>query len=162
MDVKARLSRELVELERNVPMEAMSIPSHFRSVKEFRMEALNEDRLLAFYDRMGFRDLKKRIKNKIKFGRQTTSNNSGITSGRYDSILEGSSKLKGNSETVSKPRPPKKADAFSQRYASILEPKSSSIGTPSLLDNSAQRDAFQVEANYTRPPEADEFDDVPF
>ena len=52
--------------KRNVPMEAMNIPSHFQRISDFRMEALNEDRLLAFYDRMEFHDLKKRVQNRIQ------------------------------------------------------------------------------------------------
>ena len=61
----AILSRQLVELERNIPLEAMSFPAHFDSVSDFRMEILDQDRLLKFYDRMGFRDLKRRVESRL-------------------------------------------------------------------------------------------------
>ena len=91
MASKARLSRKLVELERNVPMEAMSIPSNFKTISEFRMAAFDQDRLFKFYDRMGFRDLKRRVKSQINFSQKSRESNKPIMSSgesdKYESIL---------------------------------------------------------------------------
>lgn len=54
----AKLSRQLVELERKVPLKTMSFPS-------LRMEKLDSKRLLDFYERMGFRDIKRRLKSRL-------------------------------------------------------------------------------------------------
>jgi hypothetical protein len=35
---------------------------------ELRMEAIDGDRILAFYDVMGFRDLKRRVEGRLKQG----------------------------------------------------------------------------------------------
>ena len=61
----AILSRELVELERNVPLDLMSFPKHFDGVSDFRMESFNQERLLAFYTGMGFTELKKRVQSRL-------------------------------------------------------------------------------------------------
>ena len=61
----AKLSRQLVELERKVPLETMSFPSQFNNVSDFRMEKLDSKRLLDFYERMGFRDIKRRLKSRL-------------------------------------------------------------------------------------------------
>ena len=61
----ARLSRELVELERNVPGDSLVSSAPFERVDDIRMEKLNEDRLIAFYEKMGFRDLTKRVQSRL-------------------------------------------------------------------------------------------------
>ena len=61
----ARLSRELVELERNVPGGSLVSSAPFERVDDIRMEKLNEDRLIAFYEKMGFRDLTKRVQSRL-------------------------------------------------------------------------------------------------
>lgn len=65
---QARLSRVLVELDRQVPMEIMSFPNGMDKASELRMEAIDGDRILAFYDVMGFRDLKRRVEGRLKQG----------------------------------------------------------------------------------------------
>lgn len=66
----AILSRELVELVRDVPLERMTFPHGYTKISELYTEQLDPDRLLDFYDRMGFRDLKRRVGNQLK-NRQT-------------------------------------------------------------------------------------------
>lgn len=76
----ARLSRRLVELVRDVPgsvIEGMDgVP-----VDELRMEELNEERLLNFYEEMGFRDLKRRMKG--RFGVEGRRISMGTNTGFY-------------------------------------------------------------------------------
>ena len=43
----------------------MSFPSQFNNVSDFRMEKLDSNRLLEFYERMGFRDIKRRLKSRL-------------------------------------------------------------------------------------------------
>ncbi|GMH97374.1 hypothetical protein TrVE_jg7658 [Triparma verrucosa] len=58
----ARLSRQLVELVRDVPTDKIEGMDNLE-VEELRMEELDEDRLLNFYQEMGFRDIRRRMKN---------------------------------------------------------------------------------------------------
>jgi 5'-3' exonuclease len=62
----ALLSRQLVELDRAIPADQMTtVPIAMTKVTSLRMEPMNGDRLLAFYDEMGFRDLKRRVENRL-------------------------------------------------------------------------------------------------
>ncbi len=169
---KALLSKKLVELEKNVPLEAMSIPSRFKLVSDFRMEKFNPDRLLSFYDRMGFQDLKKRMKSRISSAssdndkRNVLSSSSSTINKYYDSILERKRDVTSRSQSSS----------ISERYGSILETHGSSdddiVGTtPSMGgDNKIDDDhlgldqslCFSDATNYTVPPEPEEYTDVPF
>lgn len=63
---QARLSRDLVQLVHNVPMELMSFPNGTSTVADLRIEPLNVDRILAFYDEMGFQDIKRRFLNTVR------------------------------------------------------------------------------------------------
>lgn len=139
----------------------MSIPSHFKHVSDFRMEKFNPDRLLSFYDRMGFRDLKKRMKNRISSAssdndrRNVLSSSSSTNSKYYDSILERKSVGTSRSQSTS----------ISERYGSILETNGSSdddiVGTtPSIGGDKSLY--FSNATNYTAPPEPEEYTDVPF
>ena len=74
---KARLSRQLVNLEREIPLDKMTFPGNLTSAAELRMAPLDGDRLLAFYDSMGLKDLKRRVEARLN--RPTTS---GATSKR--------------------------------------------------------------------------------
>ena len=61
---KARLSRKLVELDRHVPIGRMTnFPE--AGVNDFRVEAMDADRLLNFFDEMSFRDLKRRVAGRL-------------------------------------------------------------------------------------------------
>lgn len=62
---KAFISRELVELERSIPFERMTgtLPSFY--LGETRMQQLDSDRLLEFYKSMGFKDLHRRLQNRL-------------------------------------------------------------------------------------------------
>lgn len=63
----ARLSRELVELNRDVPMDHMTgFPDGVTRVSKLRMEPMDSDRMLAFYDQMGFRSLKRTLQGRLK------------------------------------------------------------------------------------------------
>jgi 5'-3' exonuclease len=66
---QAQLSRRLVDLDSNVPHPAMiGIPNNdaILSVREIRMEPINTKRLFAFYDEMGFKQLRRILEHKIK------------------------------------------------------------------------------------------------
>lgn len=60
----ARLSRQLVELVRDIPREKISFPNEC-PVADLRMEDLHQERLLEFYDNMGFHELKKRLEGRL-------------------------------------------------------------------------------------------------
>lgn len=66
---QARLSRVLVELERNVPSELMTFPEGFKKVGELRMAPMDEEKLLRFFDEMGLRDLKRRFESRLQVER---------------------------------------------------------------------------------------------
>ena len=108
----AVLSRELVELERNVPLEVMSFPKHFERVSDFRMEVLDNDRLLTFYETMGFRDLKDRVKSRLPNLRRQASK-ALPTVDKYSSIVE----------EVTPSRQSQKGNGFSSRSNFEQPPK---------------------------------------
>ena len=122
------------------------------------MDPFDSQRLLEFYDRMGFRDLKRRIQNRINTKSQKPMETNSSISGRYDSILE--DKKGTRSTSVSKQN-----SSFSERYDSILE-DSNSNSTSSTDDPSVEGSSvgsqFGNYLEYKAPPEPDEFDDVPF
>jgi 5'-3' exonuclease len=66
--VNARLSRVLVELNCTVPMnELLGLPDGAKQkISELRMEAIDPDRIIAFYDQMGFKELKRSFENSLK------------------------------------------------------------------------------------------------
>jgi DNA polymerase-1 len=65
---QARLSRVLVDLVREVPMEIMTWPEGMDKAGDLRMEGMDGDRLLKFYDQMGFKDLRRRVEGRLKQG----------------------------------------------------------------------------------------------
>lgn len=72
---QAVLSRRLVELERNVPMEEISWPDGMNKASDLRMEPMDGDGLLQFFDDMGLKDLKRRFENRLYQQRGYTGNN---------------------------------------------------------------------------------------
>jgi DNA polymerase-1 len=59
----AVLSRKLVELERCIPLDQLiSVPRGITSVSNLRMDPINGDRLLQFYNTMGFKRCNDRSK----------------------------------------------------------------------------------------------------
>jgi len=66
---QAMLSRVLVDLERNVPLEMMTMDNkrvHFENVGDLRTQELDETRVLAFYDALGFQETKRRFLKALK------------------------------------------------------------------------------------------------
>jgi len=61
----ARLSRQLVELERELPLDKMTFPDNLNSAAELRMAPMDGDRLLAFYEDMGLKDMKRRVEARL-------------------------------------------------------------------------------------------------
>lgn len=103
---KATLSRQLVELERNIPSESITFSSQFDTVSDFRTQPLQIERLLQFYDSMGFKDLKARVKSRLPF--------IGTNDGRYNDILDSKSgsrsKRNFNDRNKSYKPPPSESD----------------------------------------------------
>lgn len=64
----ARLSRLLVDLNSTVPFsELTGLPDGVnQKVSDLRMEPIDPDRIIAFYDQMGFKDLKRSFQNSLK------------------------------------------------------------------------------------------------
>ncbi len=64
----ARLSRLLVDLNCTVPFsELTGLPDgEHQKVSDLRMEPIDPDRIIAFYDQMGFKDLKRSFQNSLK------------------------------------------------------------------------------------------------
>jgi 5'-3' exonuclease len=67
-EANARLSRILVELNRTVPMEELiGLPDGVnQKMGDLRMEVIDPDRILDFYDQMGFKELKRTFQNSLK------------------------------------------------------------------------------------------------
>jgi DNA polymerase-1 len=66
---QARMSQRLVALETNIPWERLEmdpISSQQQTVAAFRMEPMNADRILAFYDEMGFYTIKQRLLERLE------------------------------------------------------------------------------------------------
>jgi 5'-3' exonuclease len=65
---KARLSRVLVELNRTVPFEMITgFPDGTsQRISDLRMEPMDAGRILAFYDQMGFKELKRTFEYRLK------------------------------------------------------------------------------------------------
>lgn len=62
----AVLSRKLVELERCIPLERLlAVPLVMTSVRNLRMEPMDGDRLLQFYNTMGFKTLQRQVKDRL-------------------------------------------------------------------------------------------------
>ena len=72
----------MVELERGIPLDKMSLPHSFQDVDDFRMEPIDSTRLLEFYRNMGFKDLERRITERLRFSDKNASvtTNTGIES----------------------------------------------------------------------------------
>jgi 5'-3' exonuclease len=64
---QARLSRRLVELERKVPLERITFPEGnlVGDVSDIRMAPIDPDRIMKFYDDMGFYTIKQRLKSRL-------------------------------------------------------------------------------------------------
>jgi DNA polymerase-1 len=65
----AILSRELVELKRDIPYDSMSFPDGIKRVADLRMQDLDEARMVAFYDAMGFKNMKRLFVNRLGKGK---------------------------------------------------------------------------------------------
>ncbi|CAB9506618.1 DNA polymerase I [Seminavis robusta] len=63
---QARLSRVLVELERNVPMEQMTFPEGIDTVSDLRMELMNPEELSEFFGEMGLKELRYRFERRLQ------------------------------------------------------------------------------------------------
>jgi len=62
---EAVLSRKLVELDKAVPLEVMTMPDHYESISELKMAPLSSEALFKFYEEMGFYDLTMRLKRRL-------------------------------------------------------------------------------------------------
>jgi 5'-3' exonuclease len=65
---QALLSRELVELKRDVPTHMMNSQEEYVDVANLRMQPMDPDRIVAFYEAMGFYDIKRRFQNSLNRG----------------------------------------------------------------------------------------------
>ena len=72
---EARLSRRLVELERNIPKEKMNFPKDIDGVGDLRAEPFDGDRLSNYFEDMGLRDLKNRVGSQLKNVKATRRRN---------------------------------------------------------------------------------------
>lgn len=66
---QARLSRQLVSLCDDIPLQRMTFPDGVERVSDLRMEELDEDRLFRFYDDMGFQEIRRRVEGRLLRGR---------------------------------------------------------------------------------------------
>lgn len=106
---KAILSRKLVQLEQNIPLNSIIFSSHYETVSDFRTELLQIERLLKFYDRMGFKDLKARVKSRLPKVPSIISNNDGRYNAIFDEHQSVSRKKKFNQNSTYR-RPPSEND----------------------------------------------------
>jgi DNA polymerase I len=66
---QARLSRVLVELDRNIPFDRMKFPDGVEKVSDLRMELMDPNGLSQFFGGMGLRDLKMRFDKRLQMQR---------------------------------------------------------------------------------------------
>lgn len=75
----AILSRKLVDLERSIPRDQWTCtPEDVSDLTNLRMEPMDADRLMEFYQLMGFRELKRRLQDRLtqeerKFKRKSSN-----------------------------------------------------------------------------------------
>ena len=82
---EAMLSRKLVELDRAVPLNVMTMPDHYTTVSELKMAPLSSDALFNFYEEMGFYDLTMRLKRRLgMFGSDGNNSESSTMAGEAD------------------------------------------------------------------------------
>jgi DNA polymerase I len=62
---QARLSRRLVRLCDDIPLDRMTFPTGVERVSDLRMGSLDEDRLFRFYDEMGFQEIRRRVEGRL-------------------------------------------------------------------------------------------------
>ena len=115
------------------------------SISEIRAEAFDHERLFKFYDRMGFRDLKKRVGSRLPNGgrrARTDDNDTPKTSGTPAAM------------------------SLSERYSSILDPSSKARkGTYEWNDSAYETGGtrtFSARRRFKAPPKPEDFSDVPF
>lgn len=70
---KVRLSRQLVQLIRDVPREVMTFPESVANVTDLRMKPLDPERMLNFYKEMGFKDLRRRLESRLSLKTPTSN-----------------------------------------------------------------------------------------
>jgi 5'-3' exonuclease len=66
---QARLSRVLVELDRNIPFDNMKFPDGIEKVSDLRMELMDPNGLSRFFGEMGLRELKMRFDKRLQLQR---------------------------------------------------------------------------------------------
>jgi len=103
---KARLSKDLVRLETSIPIEEITMPAHFDTISEFCMGELEPERLLAFYEEMGFWDLKRRFESRLmkrKEGYIMPISHTSDASPKPERVNNGMSMSKRRDTTIAKP-----------------------------------------------------------
>jgi 5'-3' exonuclease len=58
---QARLSRVLVKLRDDISLDQMTLPEGIERASDLRMDLIDEDRILSFYDEMGFQEIRRRF-----------------------------------------------------------------------------------------------------
>ena len=81
---EAMLSRKLVELDRAVPLNVMTMPDHYTTVSELKMAPLSSDALFNFYEEMGFYDLTMRLKRRLGMSGSDGNSESSAMAGEAD------------------------------------------------------------------------------
>ncbi len=150
----ANLSRKLVELERNISLEAMSFPTHLESVSDIRMERFDSDRLIKFYERMGFKDLKKRVRSRLPNNKLPPP-----------SVLDRYSSMSEDTKAKGKRRTRKPAPSLLDRYSNIADVATSEAKSDSKPHSVTKLDKgydFSSPSTFKQPPKPEDFSDVPF
>ncbi len=146
----------------------MDIPSHFNTISDFRMEPLNSDRLLKFYDRMGFRDLKRRVTSRINSAQKLKpkpqfTSRLGQT---YDAMFEGKKDVEDAKSNPPQRIPPKAAEPKIRTEgvgdSNNLGNETRTLDQNELNDQLETEGQFGGQTQFIAPPDESDFDDVPF
>jgi hypothetical protein len=90
----------------SIPIEEITMPAHFDTISEFCMGELEPKRLLAFYEEMGFWDLKRRFESRLlkrKEGYTMPISKTSDFSPKPERVNNGMSMSKRRDTTIAKP-----------------------------------------------------------
>lgn len=133
----------------------MTMPDHYTSVSELKMANLSSEKLLSFYEEMGFQDLSRRLTRRL-FSSGSTNDDSTIP---VTDVKEGSSgakgtekQIEGSASTIQKP--------VSSTISAIDEAANSSPSA--ALNESIRLGLLLHNQRRQAPPIPEDFIDVPF
>jgi len=158
----ARLSRKLVELQNHIPNEKMISSTNIEDVNDFYVEDLNINRLLDFYEKMGFHDMKRKVQDKYNKQVMAGEEQSNQKGSMYENIMKSKAQV-----SSSVPKTDNDGDAYS---SNIIARTQATVSTESKEDDEIGSTQYPNDSDKKIPmskinkalPEIGSYDDVPF